>query len=131
MLCVISWVHLLVEAGGERLEVLEVHELRGRVQYGMDDVVADSDWAVHNLEVDLVLDHLLAHCPVDQHGVGLDDVHLDSEGVSTCLGHYKQWSVNTQLLLSSLRHKKSPSLYGKLQISPGASTLAPSWLSSF
>ena len=67
--------------GGEGLEVLQVDELRGRVEYRVYDVVAGLDRIVNNLELQLVLEQVLAQGPVHQDGVGLDDVHLHTQPV--------------------------------------------------
>ena len=45
----------------------------------MDDVVAGLDRIVNNLELELVVEQVLAQGPVHQHGVGIDDVHLDTQ----------------------------------------------------
>ena len=86
--------HQLV--GGEGLEVLQVDELRGRVQDGADDVVVGLDRVVHNLELELLLEEVPGQGPVPQDGVGLDDVHLHSQQVfSLCPSLWKQNNKNS------------------------------------
>lgn len=65
--------------GGEGLEVLQVDELSGRVEYRVDDVVAGLHRVVNNLELQLVLDQVLGQGPVHQDGVGLDHVDLHTQ----------------------------------------------------
>ena len=65
--------------GSEGLEVLQVDELSGGVEYRVDDVVTGLDRIVNNLELQLLLEQVLAQGPVHQDGVGLDDVHLHTQ----------------------------------------------------
>ena len=53
----------------------------------MDDVVTDLHRTVDDLELELLLLYEMVDSPVDQHRVGLDDVHLNTEALSS--GFYK------------------------------------------
>ena len=73
--------------GGVGLEVLQVDELRGRVQDGVDDVVVGLHRVVDNLQLELELEEVLGQGPVHQDRVGLDDVHLHTQQIFSVSCH--------------------------------------------